>query len=118
VVEGRVALDRGVLESRLIQDRSFRVRSGPEGRDAITHYRVRDRRRDTTLVELRLGTGRRHQIRGQLAELGHPVVGDIAHGGRCNPFGRVCLHATRLGFTHPGTGAPATFESAPPANWV
>ena len=118
LVEGRVASDQGVLESRLTQDRALRVRATPEGRQAITHYRVRERRRDTTLVELRLGTGRRHQIRVQLADLGHPVLGDTGHGSHRDPFGRVCLHATRLGFIHPSTRAPARFESAPPPGWV
>ena len=118
LVEGRVTSDQGTLESRLVQDRGLRVRAGASGRQAITSYRVRERRRDTTLLELRLGTGRRHQIRVQLADLGHPVFGDTAHGSRRNPFGRLCLHATRLGFIHPVTGAPVSFESAPPADWV
>src|SRR5439155_3273580 len=54
VVEGRVGDDQGVLASRLVQDRGLRVRAGAGGRDAITHYRVRERRRDTTVLELSL----------------------------------------------------------------
>jgi 23S rRNA pseudouridine1911/1915/1917 synthase len=118
LVEGRVRDDEGVLESRLVQDRGLRVRAGPAGRKAITHYRVRERRRDTSLLDLRLGTGRRQQIRVQLADLGHPVLGDAIHGSRRSPFGRLCLHATALGFTHPGSGSPARFESKPPVAWV
>src|SRR5213594_1514602 len=56
VVEGRVRDDRGVLASRLLQDRGLRVRAGAGGRDAITHYRVHERRGDTTVLELSLGT--------------------------------------------------------------
>jgi len=85
---------------------------------AITHYRVLAARRDGSVLELRLGTGRRHQIRVQLAEAGWPIVGDVAHGGPRGATGRLCLHATRLGFVHPTTGAPVVFESAPPADWV
>ncbi|PWU25187.1 MAG: RluA family pseudouridine synthase [Candidatus Rokuibacteriota bacterium] len=118
LVEGRVRRDRGTLESRLVQDRGLRVRAGPSGRLAITHYEVRERRRDTTLLALHLGTGRRHQIRVQLADLGHPVLGDAVHGSRRNPFGRMCLHASRLGFIHPGSGARVRFESTPPLAWV
>ncbi len=59
----------------------LRVRSAEKGRQAITHYRVLRRRREGCLLELRLGTGRRHQIRVQLAEAGWPIVGDVAHGG-------------------------------------
>jgi 23S rRNA pseudouridine1911/1915/1917 synthase len=118
VVDGRVADDQGTLESRLVEDRGLRVRSGARGRQAITHYRVRERRRDSTLLELRLGTGRRHQIRVQLAEQGHPIVGDTDHGGPAGRFGRLCLHATRLGFVHPTSGAPMRFERGAPGAWV
>jgi 23S rRNA pseudouridine1911/1915/1917 synthase len=120
VVEGQVREDRGRLSSRLTEDDSLRVKSGrggpgrDAGRQAITDYRVLGRRRDATVLELRLGTGRRHQIRVQLAELGHPVVGDLTHGSLRNPLRRLCLHAARLGFVHPGTGAPVRFESPPP----
>ena len=118
VVEGRVGDDQGVLAGRLVQDRGLRVRAGAGGRDAITHYRVRERRRDTTVLELSLGTGRRHQIRVQLADLGHPIVGDRTHGSRSDPRGRLWLHASRLGFVHPESGKRVRFESAAPAAWV
>jgi 23S rRNA pseudouridine1911/1915/1917 synthase len=118
VVEGRVARDAGTLESRLVEDQGRRVRSGRGGREAITHYRVLRRRADATVLALALGTGRRHQIRVQLAELGHPILGDRAHGSGRDPFGRLALHACRLGFAHPASGQPVSFESAAPAGWV
>jgi 23S rRNA pseudouridine1911/1915/1917 synthase len=118
VVAGRVRSSSGTLETRLVQDERLRVRSGPEGREAITRYRVLGRRGDTTVLELELGTGRRRQIRVQLAELGHPILGDRDHGGRRDPSGRLALHACRLGFTHPATGQPVRFESAAPVGWV
>jgi 23S rRNA pseudouridine1911/1915/1917 synthase len=125
VVAGRLREDRGVLVSRLVEDRGLRVRpvrdrgAGGRGARAITHYRVLARRRDATLVELRLGTGRRHQLRVQLAALGHPIAGDRLHGGaRPGAAGRLCLHASRLGLVHPVTGEALRAESAPPAAWV
>ena len=118
LVEGRPTREQGTLESRLAEDRMLRVRSAERGRVAITHYRVLAARRENTLIELRLGTGRRHQIRVQLAESGWPIVGDVTHGGPRSGPGRLCLHATRLGFDHPVTGARVVFESAPPADWV
>ena len=80
--------------------------------EAITRYRVLERRTDRTLLALDLGTGRRRQIRVQLATLGHPVVGDVEHGARRER--RMWLHATRLRFVHPTTGRGAHFESPPP----
>jgi 23S rRNA pseudouridine1911/1915/1917 synthase len=122
VVEGRLAADQGTLRDRLVQDRALRVRpagsarrGNGRAREAVTHFRVLERRRDTTLVALTLGTGRRHQLRVQLAALGHPIVGDRRHGARRDPLRRLCLHATRLGFRHPDTGRPLAFDSPPPA---
>jgi 23S rRNA pseudouridine1911/1915/1917 synthase len=119
LVHGRVREEHGTLVADLVQDAALRVRTRPRGRDtgartAITNYRVVARRRDTTVLELTLDTGRRQQIRVQLAELGHPIVGDRAHGAPAAPGGRLCLHACRLGFTHPTTGARMRFESPPP----
>jgi 23S rRNA pseudouridine1911/1915/1917 synthase len=67
-----------------------------------------------TLVEVRLETGRKHQIRVHLAERGHPIVGDRAYGSRSNPIRRMALHATKLDFTHPFTGQLMQFYSPPP----
>lgn len=116
VVEGRVREATGTLRSRLRIDQSLRVRSTRrrhEGKEAITSYRVLDQRDRTAALELSLTTGRRGQIRAQLAALGHPIVGDAAYGARSNPLRRVCLHATRLSFLGPG-GRRLTFESPPP----
>jgi 23S rRNA pseudouridine1911/1915/1917 synthase len=118
VVEGRVRDEEGALTGRVHEDASLRVRATRDpddrrGKEAITRYRVLDRRPDSTLLELSLETGRRGQIRAQLAAFGHPVVGDVAYGSRRNPIRRLCLHATRLGFVHPRAGR-VSFESAPP----
>jgi 23S rRNA pseudouridine1911/1915/1917 synthase len=119
VVEGRVREDAGTLQSRLREDPSLRVRPARagEGREAVTHFRVLARGAETTRLELRLETGRRGQIRAQLAERGHPIVGDLAYGSRSNPIRRVCLHATGLGFTGPGRRA-LRFRSPAPASFA
>jgi len=116
LVEGIVADARGRLRSRLREDRTLRVRrtrSRSAGREAITDYRVLEQGNGTTLLELSLVTGRRGQIRAQLATLGHPIVGDHAYGARHDPLRRLCLHATRLAFSHPH-GHRVAFESAAP----
>lgn len=122
VVEGRVAEDAGTLEDRIIQNSALRVRraaAGEEGaRVAVTRYRVRNRGPATTLLDVTLGTGRRHQIRVQLAALGHPVVGDRTYHAKTDPIRRLCLHATRLAFVHPATGARVRFESPVPPTFA
>ncbi len=118
LVEGVMRKDTQTLTDRLEEDAAHRVRIARErrrsGREAITRYRVRERGPDATLIDIALGTGRRHQIRVQLAGIGHPVVGDARHGSRRDPLERVCLHASILGFVHPGSGEPMRFESPAP----
>ena len=114
VVEGRVRDDAGTLRERLVEDAvTLRVRTSPRGREAITEYRVRERRPTTTVLELELRTGRRGQIRAQLAALGHPIVGDRTFGATSDPLGRLGLHAAVLGFVHPSRRT-VRFASPPP----
>jgi 23S rRNA pseudouridine1911/1915/1917 synthase len=116
LVEGLVRRAEGTMAARLVEDRALRVRVAKrgDGAEAITRYRVLERRRAATLVELRLVTGRRAQIRAQLAAAGHPIVGDTRYGSRSNPMRRLALHATRLAFVHP-RGSRVSFDSPAPA---
>ncbi|HQA30559.1 RluA family pseudouridine synthase [Propioniciclava tarda] len=89
------------------------------GRHSVTHYETLEAFRSATLLEIHLETGRTHQIRVHLAALRHPVIGDPLYGA--NPvlaaelnLDRQWLHATRLGFVHPGTGEWAEFSSPYP----
>lgn len=105
------------------------VREG--GREARTHYRVRERLRLHTLLQCTLETGRTHQIRVHMAHIGHPLVGDPLYGGglRLPPaatpalaetlrgFQRQALHAERLAFTHPFSGEAMAFEASPPGDF-
>jgi 23S rRNA pseudouridine1911/1915/1917 synthase len=98
------------------------------GRDAITHYRVREKFRAHTLVECRLETGRTHQIRVHMAHVRHQIVGDPLYGGafrlpkaateelaaRLHGFRRQALHAEKLTFKHPATGEPVACEAPLP----
>ncbi len=98
------------------------------GREAITHYRVRERFRSLTLIECRLETGRTHQIRVHMAHARHPLVGDAVYGGglrlpkgagaalaeALRGFRRQALHAERLEFAHPADRRTVSFEAAMP----
>jgi 23S rRNA pseudouridine1911/1915/1917 synthase len=88
------------------------------GRRAVTHVEVRERIGDrATLVACRLETGRTHQIRLHMVEVGTPVIGDARYGRSFAPAApRMALHATKLGLAHPRTGAPLSFESPWPAD--
>ncbi len=117
VAEGRVTPDRFTIQSYLAENAAFRVYSAGRssaGKLAITHVRVLKRKPKTTLLEVRLETGRKHQIRVQLAERGHPIVGDKAYGSRSNPIRRLALHGVHLEFRHPRTGQVMRFDSPLP----
>ncbi|MEO5560505.1 MAG: 23S rRNA pseudouridine(1911/1915/1917) synthase RluD [Dokdonella sp.] len=101
-----------------------------DGRDAVTHYRVRERFRAMTLVECRLETGRTHQIRVHMAHVRHPLLGDPQYGGllklpkaaspefiaALRAFKRQALHAERLEFQHPKSGKTIAVEAERPAD--
>jgi 23S rRNA pseudouridine1911/1915/1917 synthase len=116
LAEGVIRQEEGSFVSRLVETRALRVRIAERGggKEAITRYRVLERRRASTLVELRLVTGRRAQIRAQLAAAGHPIAGDAQYGSRTDPLKRLALHATRLAFVHP-RGGRMSFDSPLPA---
>jgi 23S rRNA pseudouridine1911/1915/1917 synthase len=92
----------------------------PRGRPAVTKFRIVESFARYSLVEASLVTGRTHQIRVHFAHLGHPVAGDRVYApGRDElGIGRQALHAWRLEIRHPGTGAPLTFQAAPPADFA
>jgi 23S rRNA pseudouridine1911/1915/1917 synthase len=116
VVEGVPADAQGTLKDRLVESsKSLTVHRVEEGGElAITHYRVVRAKGDRSLLELTLETGRRNQIRVQLAALGHPVIGDRKYGAKNDPARRLALHACELKFHHPVSGAPMEFHSAVP----
>ena len=117
VVEGRLGPDSGVFESSLDETNPFKVHStarSAQTRHAVTHYRVIARGTRRTLVELTLETGRRHQIRVQLADAGCPIVGDKKYGAKTDPVKRLALHACSLKVLHPVTQKELRFTSPLP----
>jgi tRNA pseudouridine32 synthase/23S rRNA pseudouridine746 synthase/23S rRNA pseudouridine1911/1915/1917 synthase len=114
IVEGQVKDNEGTWKSNLLELPSFHVIDSPEGKGAVTHYKVIRRSTKYTYLKLRLETGRKHQIRVHCQMAGHPVVGDQRYGSVENPLKRLCLHACTLGFIHPFTKKDVEFSSPLP----
>ena len=128
IVYGHPTPEHGTWRDRLVWDQRALIQKethpkDPEGKDAQSEYRVLERLRDSALVEVRLVTGRRNQIRLQARLRGHMLVGEqrYVYGGdelRSIPFKRQALHAHRLAFSHPVTAKRVTFEVPLPADMV
>jgi 23S rRNA pseudouridine1911/1915/1917 synthase len=122
LVHGNLAADRGRIEKPIARDPRHRTRMTARlasGRAAWTEYRVLQRFAGFTFLEVRIGTGRTHQIRVHLSSIGHPVVGDRLYGAPAKaeiqpPRARFFLHAHRIRFQHPSTGQPLEIESPLP----
>lgn len=117
LVHGAVGGDSGRIERPISRDPARRVRMTArraEGRSAITEYRVIRRFSGFTLLEVRIKTGRTHQIRAHFASLGHPLAGDRLYGAPAGTAGRFFLHAHRIGFRQPSTGETVTVSAPLP----
>jgi 23S rRNA pseudouridine1911/1915/1917 synthase len=115
LVEGRVPAESGRITSPITRDPVRRTRMTArlgQGRSALTEYRVRARFKGFTFLEIRIGTGRTHQIRAHLSSIGHPVAGDRLYGAKIRE--RIFLHAWRIGFESPAAGQ-VTVEAPLPA---
>ena len=120
VVSGEMENDEGTISSWLKDNKAYITYSSPVdngGKLAITHYHVLDHTTEHSLVEFRLETGRKNQIRVHSADMGHPVCGDSKYGNGDDPIRRLCLHAWLLCFTHPVTGEPMEFETPVPTSF-
>jgi 23S rRNA pseudouridine1911/1915/1917 synthase len=123
LVEGHPEAESGTIDAPLGRDRARRTvvsTRTDRARAAVTHFRVLERLPRTSLLSVRLETGRTHQIRSHLAAIGHPVVGDPRYGGRASGrrlgLDRQFLHSAKLMFRHPVRGGLVACESKPPVD--
>lgn len=119
VVHGNLKEDTGTVNAPIGRhpvDRKKMSTKAPNGRHAVTHYRVLERFGNYTYIECELETGRTHQIRVHMASIGHPILGDAVYGPAKCPFkleGQT-LHAKILGIKHPSTGQYIEFDASLP----
>ena len=119
LVEGIIMEDTATIDAPIGRDKKDRKKmtvTSENSKDAVTHIRVLERYKDSTLIRCKLETGRTHQIRVHLSYIGHPVVNDPVYGHKKlidKDFGQM-LHAEKLGFVHPTTKEYMEFTAEPP----
>jgi 23S rRNA pseudouridine1911/1915/1917 synthase len=117
LVQGSIAAAEGTIKTPITRDPVRRTRMTTRlaaGRSALTTYRVLQRFDRHTYVEVKIGTGRTHQIRVHMASIGHPVAGDTLYGAADAGHGRFFLHAWRIQFASPSTGQKIVIEAPLP----
>ncbi len=118
VVHGRMEQPAGTAVSHLVESgvhKVYATRDTAQGKLAQTAWTVVREKGEYSFLNIELLTGRKHQIRVQMADLGHPVAGDKKYGGKGDTFARLALHARSITFSHPFSGRRMTLEAAVPA---
>ncbi|MEG0693664.1 MAG: RluA family pseudouridine synthase [Oscillospiraceae bacterium] len=121
LVEGKLESPKGTVRSWLRETQThFMYSSATEGdgQEAITDYEVVSENEEYSLVDVRLQTGRKNQIRVHMKDMGHSIAGDKKYGGQTNPLGRLCLHAYILEVKHPVTRKIMCFETEIPRKFI
>ena len=120
VVSGEMEEDEGTIANWLKDNKAYVTYSSPVdngGKYAVTHFHTLARTTEHSLVEFKLETGRKNQIRVHTADMGHPVCGDTKYGNGDDPLHRLCLHAWLLCFEHPVTHEQMEFETPIPTDF-
>lgn len=121
VVEGEVEQTEGTITSWLKENKAlvmFSSQTPDDGQKAVTHYKVLKTEKQFSLLDVKLETGRKNQIRVHMKDLGHPVTGDKKYGAKQNPIGQMGLHARVLAFKHPVTGKAYRFDTPIPGKFL
>jgi 23S rRNA pseudouridine1911/1915/1917 synthase len=121
LVEGVVHKVEGTITSWLKESKTLKMYSSPtpnSGQKAVTHFKVLEKSRAHSLLEIKLETGRKNQIRVHMQDIGHSIVGDKKYGSTQNSIGRLGLHAWMIAFHHPTTGKLMRFETKIPEKFL
>ena len=121
VVEGTVEKAEGTVTSWLKENKALVMYSSQtpdDGQKAVTHYKVLKTDKQFSLLEVKLETGRKNQIRVHMKDMGYPVTGDKKYGAKLNPIGQMGLHARVLSFKHPSSGKTLRFDTPIPGKFL
>jgi len=121
VVEGLVTQEQGTITSWLTESKAFIMyssRTPNSGQKAVTHFEVLKKNKNYSLLEVKLETGRKNQIRVHMKDIGHSIIGDKKYGAIKHPIGRLGLHARVLAFKHPITGEDVRYETDIPKEFL
>lgn len=121
LVEGSVDKAEGTITSWLKESKTLKMYSSPTpngGQKAVTHFKVLQKTRAYSLLEIRLESGRKNQIRVHMQDIGHSIVGDKKYGSIQNSIGRLGLHALLIAFHHPTSGKLMSFETEIPEKFL
>lgn len=121
VVEGCIETPEGTVTSWLRENKAMVMYSSQtpdDGQKAITHYKVLKSNKLFSMLDVKLETGRKNQIRVHMKDIGFPVTGDKKYGGKLNPIGQMGLHARVLAFKHPVTGKALRFDTPIPGKFL
>jgi len=121
IVEGIVENEEGTVTSWLKENKAlimFSSQTPNDGQKAVTHYKLLRSNKQFSLLEVKLETGRKNQIRVHMKDMGHPVTGDKKYGAKLNPIGQMGLHARVLAFKHPVTGKTLRFDTPIPGKFL
>lgn len=120
LVEGKVSKSEDTIKSYLKENKRLITYSTNEsdGKLAITHYKLLKQRKNTSLLEIKILTGRKNQIRVHMKDIGHPIVGDKKYNAKTNSLKRLGLHAYKLVLKHPITKEMMTFEDRIPSSFI
>jgi len=114
ITEGKMPKNEDVLKNKLAENANYHVYVSDEGKLAITEYKVINTSKSYNLLQISIKTGRKNQIRAQLAYINNPIIGDSKYESRTNPLHRLGLHASKLTIMNPKTKKLMTFESDAP----
>lgn len=121
IVEGEMRENAGTWTSYLKEGKQYNMISSSkpnDGEEAVTHFQLIKAGRAFSALQLKLETGKKHQIRVQCRDAGHPICGDKKYGSEHSPLKRLCLHSHYLSFVHPITGKQVGFESPLPPGFM